>query len=310
MIRAKRNVLARSNIGTFFSNRQSRADDYNRVAGARCHLRRCSRTPTSRAFSPGRGRPGRTGDVLRRPRQIQLVHGSIRVVRWNISTSAPTFSTTSGSSAAATFSGRTSPRSGSRGLACSTSETSSSAPSWSTLTDSARRLLTREQIFQATSRWQSDDALRFNVDGYLRSARSSIRDCRRRHAATGRLQLPRAVRRRRNRRQAVAVRPCALHHRTSSTRESGTAFRVAPAFKPSSILSFETSYEMNDVTLPQGAFTTHVVNARVNVNPSNRWLTTTLVQYDSASHRQIHLRARQLHLSSGRRRVRRRQPVA
>jgi hypothetical protein len=44
---------------------------------------------------------------------------------------------------------------------------------------------------------------------------------------------------------------------------------------------------MNDVDLPQGAFATHVVNARVNVNPSNRWLTTTLVQYDSASRQQV-----------------------
>ena len=43
----------------------------------------------------------------------------------------------------------------------------------------------------------------------------------------------------------------------------------------------------NDVDLPQGAFTTHVVNARMNVNLSNRWLTTTVAQYDSASKRDV-----------------------
>ena len=39
--------------------------------------------------------------------------------------------------------------------------------------------------------------------------------------------------------------------------------------------------------LPQGAFTTRVVNARMNVNLSNRWLTTTVAQYDSASKRDV-----------------------
>src|SRR5207244_984865 len=34
VFRTKRNVLARSNVGTFFSNRQSSGTDYNRVAGA------------------------------------------------------------------------------------------------------------------------------------------------------------------------------------------------------------------------------------------------------------------------------------
>ena len=63
--------------------------------------------------------------------------------------------------------------------------------------------------------------------------------------------------------------------------------QMTPAWRPSAHLSFETAYEFNDVELPQGAFTTHVVNARMNVNLSNRWLTTTLVQYDTASKRQV-----------------------
>jgi hypothetical protein len=53
------------------------------------------------------------------------------------------------------------------------------------------------------------------------------------------------------------------------------------------LMSVEASYEYNDVTLPQGAFTTHVVNGRMNVNVSNKWLTTTLAQYDSASSRHV-----------------------
>ena len=53
------------------------------------------------------------------------------------------------------------------------------------------------------------------------------------------------------------------------------------------LVSVEASYEYNDVTLPQGAFTTHVVNGRMNVNVSNKWLTTTLAQYDSAASRKV-----------------------
>ena len=63
--------------------------------------------------------------------------------------------------------------------------------------------------------------------------------------------------------------------------------RITPAFKPGSVISIEASYELNDVTLPEGAFTTHVLNTRMNLNVSNRWLTTTLLQYDSASRRQV-----------------------
>ena len=40
-------------------------------------------------------------------------------------------------------------------------------------------------------------------------------------------------------------------------------------------------------SLPQGAFTTHVVNGRLNVNVTNKWLTTTLSQFDSASSRTV-----------------------
>jgi hypothetical protein len=63
--------------------------------------------------------------------------------------------------------------------------------------------------------------------------------------------------------------------------------QFAPVFHPRPLFSLEAGYEYNDVVLPQGAFTTHVVNGRMNVNLSNRWLTTTLAQYDSASERRV-----------------------
>jgi hypothetical protein len=67
--------------------------------------------------------------------------------------------------------------------------------------------------------------------------------------------------------------------------------RFTPAWRPSRHLSFEPAYEVNHVDLPQGSFTSHVVNARMNLNISNRWLTTTLAQYDSTARRnQVYVR--------------------
>jgi len=63
--------------------------------------------------------------------------------------------------------------------------------------------------------------------------------------------------------------------------------QLAPVMRPMPLISFEASYEYNDVALPQGAFTTHVVNGRMNFNVSNKWLTTTIAQHDSASSRHV-----------------------
>jgi hypothetical protein len=63
--------------------------------------------------------------------------------------------------------------------------------------------------------------------------------------------------------------------------------QIAPALRPLPLVSLEASYEYNDVTLPQGAFATHVVNGRMNFNLSNKWLTTSIAQYDSASSRRV-----------------------
>ena len=59
--------------------------------------------------------------------------------------------------------------------------------------------------------------------------------------------------------------------------------RLAPTFRPTSDFSAELSYEYNDVDLDQGAFHTHVLNTRFNVNLTNRWLTTAFLKYDTDS---------------------------
>jgi len=63
--------------------------------------------------------------------------------------------------------------------------------------------------------------------------------------------------------------------------------QLAPSYRPLPALSVEAGYELNSVRLPAGSFTTHVLNARVNLNLTNRWLTSTLAQYDSASGRRV-----------------------
>jgi hypothetical protein len=153
-------------------------------------------------------------------------------------------------------------------------------------TDTHQRLLTREQVFQATSRFQNDDAVRFNA------TETFDRVDRPFEIATG-IVVPRGD---------YQFLDTWGEAETSGKRKVGGRFRVGggdfyggtrqyfqmtPAWRPSAYLSFETAYEFNDVDLPQGSFTTHVVNARMNVNLSNRWLTTTLAQYDSASQRHV-----------------------
>ena len=52
--------------------------------------------------------------------------------------------------------------------------------------------------------------------------------------------------------------------------------------------------------VPGEPFTTHVLNARLNFNLTNKWLTTALAQYDSASGRHVvFFRPRRVQLSSG-----------
>ncbi len=63
--------------------------------------------------------------------------------------------------------------------------------------------------------------------------------------------------------------------------------RVSPSFKPRPYFSADVAYEYSDVDLPQGSFTTYLINSRFNLNLSNRWLSTSLVQYESESKRLV-----------------------
>lgn len=284
VMRTKRNVLARSNVGAFLSNRQSRSSEYNRVAGADATFTLFKNTDLQ-GFLAKSWTPGRNGDSFAGRAKYNWFTDRYELFAEHLYV-GPQFQHDVGfvqrtdiqrSNLAAIWQ----PRPGVLNIRNLVFRTELIYTS-----DTARRPLTREQMFQATSRWQSDDAVRFNItDTFDRLDRPftiadnvtlppgdyNFREQFVEGEVGGKRMLSGRVR------------------YTSGEFYSGTrhGVRVTPAFKPSSLLSLETSYEMNDVTLPQGAFATHVVNARVNVNPSNRWLTTTLVQYDSASHRQV-----------------------
>ena len=153
-------------------------------------------------------------------------------------------------------------------------------------TDTAGRLLTREQVVRANARFQGDDSLRVQMQDVM-----------------DRLEAPFEISR------SVVLPPGEYNYREKFVEVEGSQKRVVggklrytfgdfysghrraweatPSFRPSPHFSLEIGYERNEVTLPQGAFTTDLVNARVNVNLSNRWLTTALVQHDTESDRTV-----------------------
>lgn len=284
VVRAKRNILARSNLGWFVSNRQGPNGDVNRVFGADANFTLFKNTDiqgfVGRSITPGKHGNDAVGRVkynwlsdlyevfvehlyigpdfqhdvgFVRRRGIQRTDSAFiwepRPKRWNIRNFV--------------F----------RGEVIYT-------------TDIERHPVTREQIFQATTRFQNDDAARVNVtDTFDRLDRPfpiasgvvlpvgdyNFRDVFGEVESSGK-------------RTVIARVRVGGGEFYSGTRNY---VRLTPVWRPSSLLSFETAYEFNDVDLREGAFTTHVLNARMNVNLSNRWLTTTLAQYDSASRRQV-----------------------
>jgi uncharacterized protein DUF5916/cellulose/xylan binding protein with CBM9 domain len=280
VVRGKRNVLARSNIGWFVSNRQSSGSDYNRVAGGDATFTILKNTDIqgflARSFTPGKN-----GDSFAGRAKYNWFTDKYELFAEHLYV-GPDFQHDVGfvrrsdiqrSNAAAIWQ----PRPGVldiRNLVFRAELVY--------LTDTGRRLQGREQIVQATSRWQSDDALRFNSTDTL-----DVLD-RPFEIAPG-IVLPVGPYNFRD--NFVEAEGGGKRLLSGRLRYGGGEFysghrqyaRIAPAWKPADVLSLEASYEWNDVGLPQGQFTTHVLNARANFNPSNRWLTTTLVQYDSAS---------------------------
>ena len=60
-----------------------------------------------------------------------------------------------------------------------------------------------------------------------------------------------------------------------------TELVLSPQFKLSEAFSIDLIYDLNDVDLPYGKFTSHVINTRANYAFSNKWLTSTTVQYSN-----------------------------
>lgn len=282
--RAKRNVFARSYVGGFFSNRQASRADYNRVIGADASFTFLKNVDLA-GFISKSSTPGRNGDQYAGRVKFNWFSDLYEVFLEHLYV-GPDFQHDVGfvrrydierTDAAFIWE----PRPGVldiRNLVFR-SEVIYTA-------NTQGLLLTREQIFQFTSRFQSDDAVRFNVtDTFDRLDRPfaiapgvvvppgdyAFRD------QFGEIEL------RRGRLFSGAVRYGAGRFYGGERRY----VRVTPAYQPAPAFSLETSYEANDIALPAGAFVTHVVNARANLNVSNRWLTTALVQYDSASRREV-----------------------
>lgn len=284
VFRARRNVLARSSVGTFVSNRQSSGADFNRVAGADANFTLFKNTDLA-GFVGKSWTPGRDGDDWVGRAKYNWISDLYEVFVEH-QYIGPDFQHDVGfvrrrdvrrSDAVAVWE----PRPGVldiRNLVFRGEVVY--------LTDTASRLLTREQIAQATSRWQSDDAVRVNMTDTF-----------------DRLDAPFAIA------SGIEIPPGDYRFRDTFAEFEGSGRRpisgrirfgrgdfysgkrsyvqLAPSFKPLPLVSLETAYEFNDVALREGAFTTHVLNARVNLNLSNRWLTTTLAQYDSASDQHV-----------------------
>ena len=284
VFRGKRNVLARSNVGVFASNRQATSSDYNRVIGADANFTIFKNTDVQ-GFLAKSSTPGLDGnDYAGRAkynwftdrREIFVEHLYV----------GPEFKHDVG------FVRRTGVQRTDAAYIWQPRPTIAHVRNFVFrnelvyTTDIQRTLLGREQISQWTTRFLSDDATRINtthtfdrVERAFEIAQGVIvpagdygfRDTWAEYEGSGKRTLAGRIR------------------YGGGDFYGGTRryLQVAPAFRPLPFISTDVSYEYNDVTLPQGAFTTHVVNGRVNVNLSNKWLTTTLAQYDSASSRRV-----------------------
>jgi hypothetical protein len=284
VFRAKRNVLARSNVGVFASNRQAAASDYNRVIGGDVNFTLFKNTDLQ-GFLAKSSTPGVAGnDYAGRAKYNWFTDlHEIFVEHLYI---GPEFRHDVGfvrragiQRTDAAYIWQPRPR------------------RWNVrnfvfrnelvyTTDIQRTLLDREQISQWTTRFQSDDATRVNtthmfdrVERAFEIAQGVVvpagdygfRDVWAEYEGSGKRTLAGRIR----------------YGGGNFYGGTRTYLQIAPAFRPMPLLSVEASYEFQDVTLPQGAFTTHVLNGRMNVNVSNKWLTTTLAQYDSASSRRV-----------------------
>lgn len=286
VLRAKRNVLERSNFGAFLSNRQASSGDFNRVAGVDVNLSLFKNTDIA-GFIGKSFTPGRSGDSWVGRAKYNWYSDLYELFLEHLYV-GPAFRHDVGyvrrldvrrTDAAFIWEPRPKPLQKSlrnfvfRGELIYT-------------TDVEGRLLTRERIFQATGRFQSDDAVRFNSTATLDRLERRFEIARGIFVPAGEYDY----------RDSFAEAEASGKRLLAGKLRFGFGdlyggrrryWQLSPSFRPSPHFSLEASYERNSVKLAQGAFTAHVLNGRANLNLSNRWLTTTLVQYDSASERRV-----------------------
>ena len=282
--RVKRNVLSRSYVGGFFSNRQSAGADYNRVAGADVNFTVLKNTDfqasAAKSFTPDKD----GNDAFARFKYNWL--SDLFEVYVDHLYVGPDFQNDSG------FVRRSNVQ---RTDHVFVWEPRPDVLNLRTLilrgeviytTDIDRRLLNRDQIFQFVARFQNDDTVSFNTTNYFDRLDGDFQITRDVTISPGDYQY-------RDTWVQFASSPQRLLFGSIRTGRgdfyNGTRkyLRISPSFKPLRQFSLETTYELNEIDLPQGAFTTHVVNMRFNVNLSNTWLTSTVSQYDSETKRQI-----------------------
>jgi hypothetical protein len=288
VFRAKRNILARSNVGLFLSNRQAPDGDSNRVVGTDANFTVFRNTDIQgfigRSITPGREGNDAVGRVkynwLSDLYEVFVEHLYV----------GPDFQHDVGfvrrSGVQRTdVTGVWEPRPGRLNI-----RNFVFRGEVVYLTDTRQSLLTREQIFATTTRFQNDDVFRTSVIDTFDRVQEAFELARGVTVPAGDYRFVDTW---------VEGEGGGKRALLGKIRVGGGDFyggqrrylRITPAWRPSPIVSFETAYELNDVELPQGAFTSHVVNARMNLNFSNRWLTTTLAQYDSTARRnQVYVR--------------------
>ncbi len=288
VFRGKRNILARSNVGLFTSNRQSSATDYNRVFGGDANFTLFKNTDLqgflAKSWTPGVS-TGTFQDFSGRAKynwytdiyEVFVEHlyvgedfehdvGYVR--RKGIRRSDLAF----------IWEPRPKDFLDVRNFVVRGEVTY--------LTNTHSLLQTREQIVQGTARWESDDSIRANVTQTFDRLDRPFAIARGVTVPAGDyLFTDRFVEAEGSSKRRMAGR--VRYGRGDFYTGTRQYVQFSPGIKPSSVMSLEAGYEFNDVSLKEGTFTTHVLNARMNLNLSNRWLTTTLAQYDSASKRHV-----------------------
>lgn len=292
LLRAKRNFLARSTYGTFFSNRQTASNDYNRVFGADISLTLRKNTDiqgfVARSFDPARS-PNQAGkrDAWTGRAKFNW-YSDIYEVFFEHLYIGPEFKHDLG------YMRRSDVRRTNGILVWEPRP--KFLEKWvrynvfrldlAYTTNTANHLLTRESVFRSSTRFQGDDVFRVQYQGV-------VDRLERRFEIT----------------EGIVLRPGKYDYRQSFVELEGstkrllggraryswgsfysgnrTSFEATPAFQPSPHVSVEVGYEHNDVKLPEGAFKADLVNARLNVNLSNRLLTTALIQHDTETDRNV-----------------------